>query len=76
MEGDAADPACAQTLRQLECLGDFSPAVGYAGFRLLPHGGIHHGVKASDDSTPTLAAKSDNWAFFGRDARHPFCAVR
>ncbi|MDS6632016.1 hypothetical protein QYS46_19625 [Klebsiella michiganensis] len=31
-----------------------------------PHGGIHHGVvKASDDSTPPLAAKSDNWAFFG-----------
>jgi quinate dehydrogenase (quinone) len=25
-------------------------------------------VKASDDSTPTLASKSDNWAFFARDA--------
>ncbi|MDH1974741.1 hypothetical protein N5J30_29450 [Klebsiella michiganensis] len=34
-----------------------------------PHGGIHQGVvKASDASTPTLASKSDNWAFFGRDA--------
>ena len=34
-----------------------------------PHGGIHNGVvKASDDKTPTLAARSDNWAFFGRDA--------
>ncbi|STV57211.1 quinate/shikimate dehydrogenase [Klebsiella michiganensis] len=29
-------PPAAQTLRQLERLGDFSPAAGDAGFRLLP----------------------------------------
>lgn len=34
-----------------------------------PHGGIHNGVvKAATDGRPTEAAKSDNWAFFGRDA--------
>ncbi len=35
----------------------------------FPHGGIHNGVVDTHaGKEPTLASKSDNWEFFGRDA--------